>query len=68
MKSTRSQCSRILEWLKSGKGISNHTAIDEFKCYCLAARISDPKKRGYDIVTVKVGSGFGAYAEYHLVS
>lgn len=62
-----SQCKQILAYLKEGNGITNKIAIDEFKCYRLAARISDLKKKGYNIGTEMIGKGFGSYAEYRLV-
>lgn len=62
-----SQCKKILAYLKEGNGITTAIAVDKFGCYRLAARISDLKKKGYNIGTEMVGKGFGSYAEYRLV-
>lgn len=64
----KSQCKKILAYLKKGNGITQAIAVDKFRCYRLAARISDLKEQGNNIVTTMVGKGFGSYAEYHLVT
>ena len=64
----KSQCKKILAYLKEGSGSTRALAVDKFRCYRLAARISDLKEQGNNIVTTMVGKGFGSYAEYHLVT
>ena len=64
----KSQCKKILAYLKEGNGITQAIAVDMFRCYRLAARISELKEQGNNIVTTMVGKGFGSYAEYHLVT
>jgi predicted ArsR family transcriptional regulator len=66
MKEKDSQCKTILEYLKEGHSITQIEASDKFRITRLAARISDLKKRGYDIVSEEVGKGFGRYVRYHL--
>ena len=66
MKDKDSQCKTILKYLQDGNSITQIEASDKFRITRLAARISDLKKRGYDIVSEKVGVGFGSYAKYHL--
>lgn len=63
----KSQCKKILAYLKEGNGITSAIAVTKFGCYRLAARISDLKKKGYNIGTEMIGKGFGSYAEYRLV-
>ena len=64
---TQSQCSKILEYLKAGNGITPIDALNLFGCFRLSARIADIKKMGYEIVTelVKVGDNKRT-ACYHL--
>lgn len=44
-----SQQAKILEYLKSHRGISQAEAIDAFGCYRLSARIKNLKDRGYKV-------------------
>lgn len=66
MKERDSQCKTILEYMKEGHSITQIEASDKFRITRLAARISDLRKRGYDIVSEQVGRGFGSYVRYHL--
>lgn len=66
MKERDSQCKTILEYLKEGHSITQLEATRMWDITRLAARISDLKKRGYDIVSEEVGKGFGRYVRYHL--
>ena len=66
MKDKDSQCKTILKYLQDGNSITQIEASDKFRITRLAARISDLKKRGYDIVSEEVGKGFGRYVRYHL--
>lgn len=63
-----SQCKTILKYLQEGNSITQIEASDMWKITRLAARVSDLKKRGYDIVSEKVGKGFGSFVRYHLAS
>lgn len=66
MKERDSQCKTILEYMKDGHSITQIEASDKFRITRLAARVSDLRKRGYDIVSEQVGRGFGSYVRYHL--
>lgn len=62
---SKSQNERILNWLKSGKTLTQQDAIREFACYRLSARIADLRKMGYAIRTetiVKNGVHFAKYS------
>ena len=66
MKDRDSQCKTILKYLQDGNSITQIEASDKFRITRLAARISDLRRRGYDIVSEEVGKGFGSYVRYHL--
>lgn len=66
MKDRDSQCKTILKYLQDGNSITQIEASDKFRITRLAARVSDLRKRGYDIVSEQVGKGFGSYVRYHL--
>ena len=72
MKATRkSQCDRILEYLKTHESITDNEARDIFHCNRLSGRIHDLRKRGYAISTVMATgkNTFGEivrYGVYHL--
>ena len=66
MKDKDSQCKTILKYLQDGNSITQIEASDKFRITRLAARVSDLRKRGYDIVSEEVGKGFGSYVRYHL--
>jgi hypothetical protein len=68
MKDKSSQCKTILEYLKEGHSITQLEATRMWDITRLAARISDLRRRGYDIVSEKVGKGFGSFVRYHLAS
>ena len=64
---TNSQANRILLWLKSGKRITAIEALENFGCFRLAARISDLREDGHNIVTDRVETHSGSHiAEYRL--
>ncbi len=50
----KSQCDRILEYMKTGKEIEPLTALGKFGCYRLGARIFDLRYRGHVIQMTKV--------------
>ena len=66
MKDRVSQCKTILKYLQDGNSITQIEASDKFRITRLAARVSDLRRRGYDIVSEQVGKGFGSYVRYHL--
>lgn len=61
-----SQCNTILDYLKTGKGITQIEATHLWDITRLAARVSDLRKRNYPIVSVREGVGFGSYVRYYL--
>lgn len=50
----------------NGNSITQLEATRLWDITRLAARISDLRKRGYDIISEEVGKGFGRYVRYHL--
>ena len=66
MKDRDSQCKTILNYLKAGNSLTQIEATKMWDITRLAARVSDLKKRGHDIVSERVGVGFGSYVKYHL--
>ena len=66
MKDRDSQCKTILKYLQDGNSITQIEASDKFRISRLAARVSDLRSRGYNIVSEQVGKGFGSYVRYHL--
>lgn len=48
-----SQEQQILEHLKSGKTLDPMTALREFSCFRLAARINDLRNDGYNVEMTK---------------
>jgi hypothetical protein len=61
-----SQCNTILDYLKTGKGITQIEATRLWDITRLAARVSDLRKRNYPIASVREGVGFGSYVRYYL--
>ena len=61
-----SQCKKILKYLQEGHSITQIEATRMWDITRLAARVSDLRRRGYDIVSEQVGKGFGSYVRYHL--
>ena len=66
------QAARLLEYLRSHKGITQREAINELGCYRLAARISDLKRNGHRVKRkmVTVMNRWGervSVAEYSLI-
>ena len=49
-----SQNREILEYLKTGKSITAAEAVRKFGCYRLAARISDLRQAGHEIISESV--------------
>lgn len=46
---TKTQCTRILEWLQLGKPLTAEIALKELGCARLAARIRDLRAEGHKI-------------------
>lgn len=52
-KNTRSQCNRLLEYLrKNKKGITTYQAFSILGIYRISARVADLRDRGYKIDTI----------------
>lgn len=51
-KNTRSQCNRLLEYLKDHGRITTYQAFGILKIHRISARISDLRQRGYHIDTI----------------
>ena len=63
---TLSQEKGILNYMKSGMGITPIDALDLFGCFRLSARISDLRKKGYLIRTDMVVKNGKRVARYSL--
>lgn len=60
----KTQSQKILNYLKSGKGLTPITALNKFGCFRLAARIAELRKDGHTIFTdtiTKKGKTFASY-------
>ena len=56
----------ILTALKEGKQISPLSALQEYGCMRLAARIYDLRQDGYDILSVSKTNGKATWMEYKM--
>lgn len=61
-----SQDDLILEHLKRGYPITAIEALNLYRCFRLAARINDLRKRGYDIQTENIEENGKRYARYFI--
>jgi hypothetical protein len=62
------QSRAVLEYLKSGKGLSNLIALNTLGVGSLSSRISELKRLGYDIEATSHKNPLGKrYNVYHLV-
>ena len=66
MKSTDSQTALIKGWLLNGYSITQLDALNMFGCFRLAARISDIREQGLDIITDMVNVNDKRIAKYYL--
>jgi hypothetical protein len=66
MKSTDSQTALIKGWLLNGYSITQLDALNMFGCFRLAARISNLREEGLDIVTDIVTINDKRIAKYYL--
>lgn len=57
MKTTESQNSQIRNWLLAGRSITSLEALDRFRCFRLASRISDLKRQGLPIERQMISNG-----------
>ena len=67
MKSTDSQTALIKGWLLNGYSITQLDALNMFGCFRLAARISNIREEGFDIVTDMVTLNDKRVAKYYLM-
>lgn len=64
---SKSQKSKILAWLKSGKKLTQMKALSKWGCHALHARIGNLRKEGHDIHTEMVRTGTGKWvAQYSI--
>ncbi len=63
-----SQCQKILEYLQSGKGLTNADAAMMWDCYRLSGRIKDLRDRGFVIERKDVPNknGVGTHGVYYM--
>lgn len=64
----RNQSDEILNYLRSGHSLTAVEALERFRCFRLAARINDLRKRGIAIETsesIKNGKRFAVYRLTH---
>lgn len=66
MKSIDSQTALIKGWLLNGRSITQLDALNMFGCFRLAARISNLREEGLDIVTDIVTINDKRIAKYSL--
>ena len=61
-----SQTQQIHDYLKSGKPLTAIEALELFKCFRLASRISDLKRQGYtinsELITTSTGKRVAQYS------
>ena len=62
----QTQCEQILRHLRLFGSICPQTALDDYGCFRLAARIADLRKRGHDIKTDTLKAGRKRWASYRL--
>ena len=61
-----SQLKQIEAHLKEGKTLTPLEALDKFRCFRLAARVSDLRNRGIPIEVEMVKDSGKTYARYYL--
>ena len=66
MKSTDSQTALIKGWLLNGRSITQLDALNMFGCFRLAARISDIREQGVNVMTEMVTVNDKRIAQYYL--
>ncbi|TET74377.1 MAG: DNA-binding protein [Candidatus Heimdallarchaeota archaeon] len=63
---TQSQTQLIRQHLEEGHAITSMMALNMFNCFRLAARISDLRQQGLDIITRKITRNGKCFASYEL--
>ena len=63
---TRSQTIEILNVLSKGRTITPIDAFEKFGCLRLAARISDLRAEGHEIVTTIINKNGKRFAQYFI--
>lgn len=59
----------ILNHMREHKSITALEALNEYRCFRLAARINDLRKLGHNIITEMVETEYGKrVAEYYLIN
>jgi hypothetical protein len=66
MTTTKNQTTRILRYLKTGRGITPLSAFTRFKCMRLAARIEELRDSGVRINSRMMNRGGKRFACYSL--
>ena len=61
-----SQCKNILSHLKRGRSLTAIQALDMFGVMRLAARVSDLRDSGHQIITTPIHRGAKRFASYSL--
>ena len=62
----RTQCERILTWLRSGQTLTAAGAMRKFGCYRLAARMYDLRNQGHAVRSKLVSRGDKRFSVYWL--
>ncbi len=66
---SKSQCTKILAYLKLGNTLTALEALDMFQCFRLTSRIWDIKQLGYEVDKRMITSRSGKrVAEYKLIN
>jgi hypothetical protein len=60
------QCEQILKYLKNGQTLTAVEALDRFGCFRLAARVSDLRDQGHQILTSWESNGEKRWARYSI--
>ena len=63
---TRSQCSRIIDYLATGHAVTPLEALRRWGCFRLGARIWDLRRDGHTIKATLIQRGGKRFAQYRL--
>ena len=61
------QTAIILDHLLSGKKLTPIDALNQYRCFRLAARIGELREMGHDIKTTIIHDGDSSFAQYSLL-
>lgn len=64
----KSQTEKILHHLKSGKSLTPISALNKFGSFRLASRISDLKRDGHKIISIRTKKQGKTFSTYKLVA